>query len=77
MNSELLYEKLSIRDYSNSDRDVYAQDLQTYFFQCVTSGTVDEFLQLLEKAEEAGKKIILKSDYLEANEYTVFALTFA
>ncbi|MFC0345229.1 hypothetical protein [Epilithonimonas hispanica] len=67
MTGEELYLKLSIRDYSNSDSDIYAQDLQTYFFHSVTSNTIADFFKLLEMAHFLDKKIILKSENLESD----------
>lgn len=56
-----LFESLSKRDYTMSDKDKYAQWLQTLFFQLPK----DEFLNLLRLAEKQGKKIKTKFPYAE------------
>ncbi|MPS73999.1 MAG: hypothetical protein E2590_12765 [Chryseobacterium sp.] len=68
MTGKELYKKLSRRDYSGSDDDVYAQWLQTLFLQLPSS----DFYKLLEKSEKLGKKIIPKDS--KADEFTIDSL---
>lgn len=65
MNGKNIYEKLSIRDYSGSDQDVYAQLLNSLHVQAVLNGHVDEFYTLLEKADSEGKKLTVIDSDLE------------
>ena len=47
-----LYKKLSIRDYTNSEKDQYAQLLQTLFYHLK-----EELFPLLEEAHLKGKQL--------------------
>lgn len=57
MSGKELFQKLSVRDYSGSDADRYAQWLQTVHFHLQMSGQEDEFFKLLEIAEKENKQI--------------------
>ncbi len=74
---EEIFKKLSVRDYTNSDSDNYAQDLQTYFFESASNGQADEFFLLLERAEKEGKKIVLDKGAEESDEYSIDSFTLA
>lgn len=60
MKGETLYIELSKRDYSGSDQDQYAQLLQSIHSSAFLNNELEEFYQLLEKAEEENKKISVK-----------------
>ncbi len=63
MTGQELYNKLSQRDYSGSEQDVYAQLLQTLHHNLFLNGQVDEFYELLQKANNSGKKLsLIESD---------------
>ncbi len=44
MKGDDLYKKLSIRDYSGSENDAYAQFLQTLFYNIQGENEIDLFL---------------------------------
>ena len=56
----------SFRDYSGSDRDEYAQDLQTAFFLFGQ----EKVFKLLEQGERESKKIELIEDFTVLGEPT-------
>lgn len=68
MKGNEIFDNLSHRDYSDSEADQYAQTLQTIFFHCTASGEVQDFYDILEKAESENKKLSLPDD---ADEYTI------
>lgn len=72
---ETLFKKLSVRDYSGSPADEYAQTLQTIFFHLSLSNQQNDFYKLLEKAEKENKKIIVTDS--SADEYTIDSLALA
>ena len=55
---DLLNKYFSWRDYSGSEQDSYAQDIETFYNQSVLHNEEDGFLALLEKAEKEHKKIV-------------------
>lgn len=75
MSGENLFLKLSKRDFSGSEADLYAQELQTMFSHFAASGEISEFYSKLETAEKNGQKLSLADD--EADEYSVESLTFS
>lgn len=50
------------RDYSGSDADSYAQELDTMFSNCSLNGEEKEFFALLKEAHESGKKLEFKEE---------------
>jgi len=75
MIGEELFKKLSQRDYSGSDQDLYAQWLQTLHYNLILSGQENQFFEMLEKAEKENKKII--AAFLEAEEFFIDSLSLA
>ena len=65
MSGEDLYQKLSIRDYSGSEADEYAQLLQTMYFYCTAQDSQEAFFALLEKAEQLELQLTLKDEEVE------------
>ena len=55
---DLLNKYFSWCDYSGSEQDSYAQDIETFYNQSVLHKEEDSFLALLEKAEKESKKIV-------------------
>ena len=53
-----LLNKYFRRDYSGSEQNIYAQDIETFYIQSVLHNEEDGFLALLEKAEKEHKKIV-------------------
>lgn len=62
MKGEILYKKLSKRDYSGSVLDKYAQLLQTILFNIVGNNEKKMFFDLLEKANLENKRIEIKEE---------------
>ncbi len=54
-----ILKKLTVRDYSGSLSDNYAQDLKTFHLHSCLQGKEKEFLSLLAKAEMENKRIVL------------------
>ncbi|WP_312342937.1 hypothetical protein [Chryseobacterium binzhouense] len=69
MNGEKLYLKLSQRDYSGTDSDIYAQLLTTIFFNLSGNDEIQKFFDLIEKAEDQNKKISVNDAANENDEY--------
>ncbi|MXS70270.1 hypothetical protein GSF70_03490 [Flavobacteriaceae bacterium W22] len=69
MKGENLYLKLSQRDYSGTDTDIYAQLLITIFFHLSGNNEIDKFYELIEKAEEQNKKISIIETANDNDEY--------
>ena len=65
-----LYLKLSERDYSNNDKDKYAQLLQTIHYHMSSNGEIDLFYNLLEKADKENKEIIIKPTSINLEEFS-------
>ncbi|MCC2590347.1 hypothetical protein [Chryseobacterium sp. MFBS3-17] len=75
MSGKSLFEKLSVRDYSGSDADQYAQWLQTIHFQLKMNGQEDDFFKLLEKADEEKKQIVAQDPLAE--EFDIDSISLA
>lgn len=75
MSGKELFKKLSVRDYSGSDADQYAQWLQTIHFHLKMSGQEDELFKLLETAERENKQITAKDPLAE--EFFIDSLSLA
>lgn len=65
MTGQELFNNLSKRDYSGSDEDNYAQLLNTLYRASIVHDEEKEFFLLLEKADQEGKQIAVKSDFEE------------
>ncbi|QFG53650.1 hypothetical protein [Chryseobacterium sp.] len=74
MTGEEIYNRLSIRDHSGSEKDQYAQFLRTLYRSLTLSGQRNEFFELLKQADEQGKKIDLKDHSLEEYDITSLVL---
>ena len=61
-----LYKELSKRDYSGSESDSYAQLLRTLFFN-----VQDNLFPILKSAHDQGKKLRLKNESLQNDEFTM------
>lgn len=72
MSGKELFLKLSQRDYSMSEQDIYAQFLTTLHYHLSISNQEPEFFLLLETAESLNKKIELKDSTIE--EYFIDSL---
>ena len=68
-NGKTLCDKLSKRDYTGTESDIYAQLLQTILFHLTCSSQEDKFFELLETAEKEGKKIVIKDNSISNEEY--------
>lgn len=68
MEGKEIFDSLSQRDYSGSEADKYAQTLQTIFFHCTMSGEMQEFYDILKKAESENKKLTVPDD---VDEYSI------
>lgn len=54
-----VYNQLTVRDYTGSPSDKYAQDLETFRFHSFVQGKESDFFLLFEKAQKQGKQIAL------------------
>lgn len=59
------------RDYSGSEADVYAQELDTMYGSCSLNGEEEEFYKLLESAHNEGKNLVFKES-AELNDFYTF-----
>lgn len=66
MNGKEIYTTLSHRDYSGSESDSYAQLLRTLFFN-----VQDNLFPILKSAHDQGKKLRLKNESLQNDEYSL------
>lgn len=57
---EIFNQYQQYRDYSGSEADAYAQELDTMYNSCSLNGEEDEFFALLKEAHEACKKLEIK-----------------
>lgn len=55
---DILEKYLQQRDFSGSEADEYAQDIQTFHLQSVVHNEEEAFLALLEKADREHKKVV-------------------
>ena len=62
MKGDDLYKKLSIRDYSGSENDAYAQFLQTLFYNIQGENEIDLFFKLIENSVKQNKRIKIKKE---------------
>ena len=62
MKGDDLYKKLSIRDYSGSEIDAYAQFLQTLFYNIQGENEIDLFFKLIENSVKQNKRIKIKKE---------------
>lgn len=69
MNGKQLFQKLSQRDYSGNDSDIYAQLLQTIFLHLAGSNEVSKFYELLEVSNNENKKIAINDPENNKDEY--------
>ncbi|MBV6880941.1 hypothetical protein NG800_012970 [Epilithonimonas ginsengisoli] len=69
MTGNELFQKLSIRDYSGSDADNYAQLLSTLFFHLSANNEIKQFYELLEIADSRGKLISINDSTNIKDEY--------
>lgn len=74
MKGKEIFDTLSQRDYSESEADQYAQTLQTIFFHCTMSDEMQEFYDILEKAESENKKLTVPDD---ADEYSISSVVLS
>lgn len=66
MNGVDIYKDImASRDYSGSDADMYASDINTFYFQAILHGEEEEFLRLLEQAHHERRKIAFQSPFDE------------
>lgn len=64
-----VYRKLAQRDYTNSTEDLYAQLLGTLHLHLFSNGEIEKFYKLLQKAENQNKRIGLKMEAIDQDEY--------
>lgn len=60
---EIYKDIMAYRDYSGSVSDMYASDIDTFYFQAILHGEEKEFLKLLEQAHNEGRKIEFTSPF--------------
>lgn len=77
MSGKELFAKLSKRDYTGSDEDIYAQLLKTLHHHLTLAGQEKEFFELLELADDQNKKIIISDSENEIEEFTISSLSLA
>lgn len=59
---EIYNEYQKKRDYSGSESDQYAQDLETMYNSCYQNGEESEFLELLLEAHNGANKLVVLND---------------
>ena len=75
MDGKELFNQLSVRDYSDSEADQYAQTLQTMFFHCTMSDEIQKFYNLLEQAESENKKLVISDDQEDEYDFASISLS--